>query len=135
MVPATTYSAPAVALTGDGIRFDGAQDVVKLDPVDSTGIQYLTFTGWAKISTDRNNYSTIFAIEDGAGHSTAYNEMITDSDGTTLSVYDHVTGDIANVQSMTVGTWYAFGFKITSGAWKSYVARKASLHRQRPRAH
>lgn len=121
MIPASTYSAPSVVLTGDAIRFDGAQDVVKLDPVDSTGVRFLTFTGWAKISVDRNNYSTVFCMEDGAGHSTAYNELITDSDGTTLSVYDHVTGDIANVQAMTVGTWYAFGFKVTSGAWKSYV--------------
>lgn len=121
MIPATTYSAPAIALTGDAIRFDGAQDVMKLDPVDSTGLLYCTITCWAKMSVDRNNYSTIFAIEDGAGHSTAYNELITDSDGTTLSVYDHVTGDIANVQAMTVGTWYAIGFKITAGAWKSYI--------------
>ena len=121
MIPQSTYSAPSVVLTGDALRMDGAQDVMRLDYADSTGVLYCTVTCWAKISVDRNDYSTIFAIEDGAGHSTAYNELITDADGTTLSIYDHVTGDISNVQAMTVGTWYALGFKITASTWKSYV--------------
>jgi len=121
MIPQSTYSAPSIVLTGDALRMDGAQDVMRLDYADSTGLLYCTITCWAKMSVDRNNYSTIFAIEDGAGHSTKYNELITDADGVTLSVYDDVTGDIADVQTMTVGTWYAIGFKITSGAWKSYI--------------
>lgn len=117
--PAATYSAPSVAITGDAIRFDGAQDVMKLDPVDATGLIHTTMTCWVKLSVDTNSYQTVFAIEDGGGHSTAYNELITDADGTTLVVYDHV-GLQGTVLSMTVGTWYAVAIKFTAGAWKSY---------------
>lgn len=117
--PAATYSAPSVAITGDAIRFDGAQDVMKLDPVDATGLIHTTMTCWCKLSVDTNSYQTVFAIEDGAGHSTAYNELITDADGTTLVVYD-TAGLQGTVLSMTVGTWYALAIKFTAGAWKSY---------------
>lgn len=117
----TVYPRPLTSVQGNALRMDGPQDVMKLDPAVSNGVLYpITLTCWAYISVDRNNYSTIFAVEDGAGHSVKYNELITDTDGTTLSVYDDVTGDIANVVSMATGTWYAIAFKITNGAWKSY---------------
>lgn len=76
--------------------------------------------GWVKITTDRNDYSGVFAFEHG-GHSDYYAEAITDSNGTTLVVYDNAAIQ-ATFGSLTVNTWYFWGMKVgASGALTAYL--------------
>jgi hypothetical protein len=60
-----------------------------------------TVCGWFKISTDRNDYSTLWSLDNGTGDM----ELIqTDSDGTTLGAY--LDYDAGNIVAMTAGVWY-----------------------------
>ena len=45
-----------------------------------------TVCGWASLTTDRNNYQILSSIDNG---STQYAEIGTDSDGTTLYIFNH----------------------------------------------
>lgn len=74
-----------------------------------------TFCCWARLATDRNTFTAIYSIQDTADHSTEYNEIITETDGTTLAFYDHITGSVATFGSMTVGTWYFIAASLASG--------------------
>lgn len=62
----------------------------------------LTVCGWFQIVTDRNDYSTIFSIDNGTGDNWL---MQTGVDGTTMNtVFDATTQQ--SMGAMTVGTWY-----------------------------
>ena len=115
-LPGWKLYAPA---TNNAFRISGEQDVVQLST--KPNVSGITMACWARITTDRNDYSAIFTIETGAGHSTEYNELITESDGTTLSVYDHVTGNIGTVGVMTVGTWYKVAIVFKAGSYDAYI--------------
>lgn len=118
--PTVVQNAP-----NNAFRISGEQDALMLATVPNTNS--ITFVGWARIVTDRNTYSSIFSIETGPGHSTEWNELITETDGTTLSVYDHVTGNVGTVGVMTVGVWYRVAIVFGPGtAWKSYFGTEGS---------
>jgi hypothetical protein len=109
----------------NAFRISGEQDALMLATQPNTNS--VTFVGWARIVTDRNTFSSIFSIETGPGHSTEWNELITETDGTTLSVYDHVTGNVGTVGVMTVGVWYRVAIVFGPGtAWKSYFGTEGS---------
>jgi hypothetical protein len=103
---------------GDALRISATDDPLKLGTV--TGAYPVTMVCWAKRRADRNTYSAIFTIEDSDAHSTEYNELITDSDGTTLVVYDHVTGIVGTVGTLVADTWYKLAFVVTANAFKVY---------------
>ena len=107
----------------NAFRISGEQDVLQL--ATKTGTQSVTFTGWVKLSADRNTYSAIFTIEEGVGHSTAYNELITDGDGTTLVVYD--TNDICGtVGTLTQGTWHKVAWVVSNGTFSAYFGTQGT---------
>lgn len=81
----------------------------------------LTVCGWFKISTDRNDYSTIFSIDNGTSDNWL---MQAGADGTTMStVFDATTQQ--GIGSMTVGTWY-FICLATAGTTGNIYYRTAS---------
>lgn len=101
----------------NAFRISGEQDVLQL--ATRTSAYPATFIGWVKMRADRNAYSAIFTIEEGAGHSTSYNELITDSDGTTLVVYD--TNDICGtVGTLTQDVWYKLAWVVGNGTFSVY---------------
>lgn len=71
--------------------------------------------GWLRIDVDRNYYQGFFAVERPPGHTTQYTELITDIDGTTLTVFDHVTGNVLTLGALTVGAWYWAGMSVSAG--------------------
>jgi hypothetical protein len=65
-----------------------------------------SMTCWVKITVDRNANSAAWLLINTAG--TEYLGLFTDSDGTTMDLFD--TGTIAATgPNMTVGTWYFLG--------------------------
>ncbi len=117
--------APVVdyTLPNNAVRFDTLADTVRLSTLPGAS-QPLTFAGWFRPVVDLNNYSSIFALENAAA--TQYNELITEVDGTTLALYDHVAGSRATVGVMTVGTWYRIAVVFTSGAFAAYIGTEGS---------
>lgn len=73
--------------------------------------------GWVKLSADRNTYSCVFSFENGA----QFIELITDPTGTTLALFDHVSGQVATFGTLTVGTAYKVGLWIGSGTYKVWL--------------
>ena len=67
----------------------------------------LSFCGWFRLTSDRNDYQNFFFSEHvGFGSQDIF--LSTDSDGTTLKLFDgsaSLTG-----ANLTVGTWYFIGF-------------------------
>jgi hypothetical protein len=83
-----------------------------------------TMFGRFRIVTDRNDYSGAMAYEE-AGHSTAYNELITNSDGTTMAFYDDTNS--TNVGAMTVGTWYTLALRCgPAGAAAAFIGAEGA---------
>lgn len=81
----------------------------------------LTVCAWVKIVTDRNDYSTIFSVDNGTGDNWL---MQTDADGTTLSFVGDATTQ-QGIGSMTVGTWYFIALA-TAGASGTIYYRTAA---------
>lgn len=82
----------------------------------------LSACGWISLDGDRNYYQGFFAIERPPGHTTQYTELITDIDGTTLAVYDHVTGNVLTLGSLTLGAWYWVGISVAAaGVLTAYI--------------
>lgn len=67
---------------------------------------------WAKPYVDRNNYSGVLAFEH-SGHSDAYVEIISDSDGTTPNVF-HASGNFAMGASWTLNLWNCWIVRVTT---------------------
>lgn len=65
-----------------------------------------SMSGWVKIVTDRNGFSTFLAIDNGTGDATI---LGTDTDGVTMNLANE-TGPFVTGTAMTVGSWYWFGF-------------------------
>lgn len=86
------------------VRFDADGEDYTSTSSPPTG--NFTVTCWAKISVDRNTFTTIWASDNGTG------DLIylqTQANGTTVQVWDDasvVTGAVA----LTVGTWYRIAF-------------------------
>lgn len=101
------------------IRLDAGLDLLRptTKPASPTAV---TFCGWAKRIVDRNNYSAIFTLEYPAGHSTEQNEIITDSDGTTLKFYDHSGGFRFTLGTLTANTWFFIAAAIGNGTVTTY---------------
>jgi len=107
----------------NALRIDGEQDVLKL--ATRSGRYPVTMLCWARIVTDRNTYSAILTVEYGVDHSTEYNELVTDSDGTTLVMCDH--GSLwSTVGTMVVGTWHKVAFVITAGHVDCYFGTEGT---------
>ena len=103
---------------GNALRMSGSEDVLELGV--PSNISPVTFVAWVKRVGDRNTYSCIFSLENDPGHSTEYNELITDSDGTTLVVYDHSAGLVGTVGTLTANVWYKVAWVIGSGTTTVY---------------
>ena len=82
------------------VRFDADGENYTSTSSPPTGSY--TVLCWAKLSTDRNTFSTIWASDSST---TNYQYIQTDSDGTSLRAW-HSDGSAITGPSMTVGTWY-----------------------------
>jgi hypothetical protein len=80
------------------IRFNGSTDLLSRASLVASPF---TAMGWGKITTDRNNNSTFFAVGEASG--AGYYAARTASDGTTLEFYNE---DEFPQSALTVGTWY-----------------------------
>jgi hypothetical protein len=87
------------------VRFDAAESYNATLTLGSQA--NYTFSCWAKVSVDRNNWSAIWSFDQNMD-GTAF-ILQTDSDGTTVKVYDDNVGNfIVTGPNVTVGTWYYF---------------------------
>lgn len=75
---------------------------------------------WAKLSVDRNTWSTLWSLDNGTGD---VDVVQTDSDGTTLELFSD--GNNPQFVAMTVGTWYFVGVS-RSGTGGTAYYRAAS---------
>lgn len=103
------------------LLIDGEQDVLQLST--RSNINAVTMLGWAKLVSDTNDFGGIFTMEEGPGHSDGFNELIVDSNGTTLAVYDHNGGGTnrGTAGTMVVGTWHKVAIVFTSSTvFKTY---------------
>lgn len=124
----------STSVTNNAIRFASQVDPFSIgDDFFATGLTPtpaypLTVVMWAKLHTvpSGGNYGGLFSIEEGGGHSTTFNEIILDQNSNTLVVFDHVTGVVGTVGTMTVGTWYKVALKLESGAYTAYLGAKGS---------
>lgn len=105
--PAQQCTQATGTLTTTAVSFDDQQDRLVVPntawPASTTS---WTFASWVRLAVDRDEYSAFFTIEQPAGHSTEYNELVTLGDGTTLTLWDHSTGAAITLGQLTVGTWY-----------------------------
>lgn len=79
----------------------------------------VSFTCWAYITTDRNDFSNITIAYNGAEGAATELGLGSDTDGTTMLLFDSVF-DVMNGPNMTVGTWYCFGVVANGTAWSLY---------------
>jgi hypothetical protein len=98
----------AVRFTADG------QDLTRSLSLGS--LSAFTMACWAKISTDRNSFTTIINVDGGS------NEWVvqTTSDGTTLLATDGNTTTTPNI-ALTAGVWYYIALTMSSGTATLYV--------------
>ncbi|MFT3711859.1 MAG: hypothetical protein QM817_29825 [Archangium sp.] len=105
--PTQTCTLGTGAVPTTAVSFDDQQDrLVVPNTAWPTSTTNWTFAAWVRLAVDRNEYSAFFTIEQPAGHSTEYNELVTLSDGTTLVLWDHNNGTVLTLGQMTLGTWY-----------------------------
>lgn len=73
-----------------------------------------TVTCWAKVSSDRNTWSAVWASDSSMSN---YVYLATDSDGTTMKAWTQVSGNDREITgpNMTVGTWYRLAL-VVNGA-------------------
>ncbi|MFI6904893.1 hypothetical protein ACIBKY_26770 [Nonomuraea sp. NPDC050394] len=91
------------------VRFDAdGEDYVRTVTIGSTSTFSLCF--WAKLSVDRNNYSTFLCLDDD---STSDLLVIgASSDGTTLFISTEAAAE--DLTALTVGTWYFVGVSVNA---------------------
>lgn len=83
-------------------RFDAATDAYRATTGLPTGGTY-TVTCWANLLVDRDDYSGVWGLDDGVASGLW---LQTDSDGTTLGVFDTPAATHLGATAVTVGTWY-----------------------------
>jgi hypothetical protein len=109
------------------VRFDAAESY---NTTLTLGAQAnYTFSCWAKITTDRNAFSTVWSFDQNMDGSMF--GLQTDTDGTTMKVYDDaVSSFVATGPNMTVGVWYYFCVAVagTSGTlyWRAATTQALS---------
>lgn len=77
-----------------------------------------TVTFWAYLTVDQNNFVGLFRLQ-----TTGAEVLIdTDSDGTTLKVWDDVSNAAGfGAFAMSIGTWYQVGLVVNGAAATSYI--------------
>lgn len=70
-----------------------------------------TMMCWAYLSVDRNDFSCMLAMENAATSATRWYELVTDSDGTTITF--STSGGTIAMGTVTVGTWHRFAVGIS----------------------
>lgn len=116
--------AVANQCTSTAVGFDDQQDRLEVPsgawPASTSS---WTFASWIRINVDRDQASAFFTIESPVGHSTEYNELTTDDDGTTLTFWDHENGAAITLGTLTPGTWYFVAVSVgPGGALKTYLS-------------
>ncbi|GAA0969704.1 hypothetical protein GCM10009555_017310 [Acrocarpospora macrocephala] len=102
------------------IRFDA--DGEDFTRALSLGSQtQLTVTGWFKISVDRGQFTTLWAVAESDFDS--FLMLAADGTGTGLQVINHTNGTA--LTTLTVGTWYFVGVAI-NGTSQTILVRSAS---------
>jgi hypothetical protein len=98
------------------LRMDAVADSLKLGTNPTSSTSY-TALGWAKIRVDRNNYSGIFVVENSGA--SQFQELMTDVDGTSLKVFDHV-GLNLTVGTMVVDTYHKVAISVSGTTVSAY---------------
>lgn len=109
------------------VRFSGSgQDYTR---TISLGAQsQWSVSCWVKITTDRNDWSTAWSLDQDSGGRLGFTTLRTDTDGTTLLFVandDDVTNVSKTIRALTVGTWYYVGISV-NGANGIAVSRAAT---------
>jgi hypothetical protein len=82
---------------------------------------------WAKISSDRNTFSTIWDLSNANVFVPEYYVLETQSDGTTMTISTNTT--VLKTRALTVGTWYFFGVSVNgvNGTWVTRAIDETSF--------
>lgn len=119
-VPITGTAATLTATLRSALRISGEQDVPQVQT--RSGRFPVTMLGWFYAVSSRSGaYMGLLSLEEGPGHSTAYNEVGIESGA--FTVYDHNTGLLASAGTASTGVWYKVAFVVTSGAFELYVGQ------------
>lgn len=94
-----------------------------------------TACGWAMLSADRNDYSTVFSLDDA---SSRYFLIETDSDGTTLALVDNT--QVGALTAVNVNEWFfwalwasalgtggAYVWRSSTGGWSSKTSNRTGF--------
>lgn len=85
------------------VRFDAAESYNVTLTLGSQSA--FTIACWVKLSVDRNTFSSPWSTDNGSEGFI----LGTDSDGTTMKVYDDIAGAfVVSGPNMTIGAWYFF---------------------------
>jgi hypothetical protein len=103
------------------VRFDSATDRISFAgtvPDPSSGI---TLLGWAYVSTDRNDFSTMARLHASSGASTTAT-FATGSEGLAGPGYFTGGGSVTNATGFAVGEWRKVAISCTGTTGRCYVA-------------
>lgn len=95
------------------VRFSGANQFYTA-ALGLGAVTQIAVTCWVKLAADRNNFSTVWNIDNNS-MSSSIRGLQTASDGTTMEIYYHngpLTISGGTKPSLTVGTWYYFAVNI-----------------------
>jgi hypothetical protein len=109
------------------VRFTATGQTYTVTPTLGSQSSY-SFSCWAKITTDRNDFSTFFSFDQNVTSSSYI--LQTDATGTQVILYDDaIGGNLASGPNMTVGSWYYFCVSVagTTGRLYSKIATATSL--------
>jgi hypothetical protein len=101
------------------LRFDALTDAAQVSVPGLSGGAF-TMTGWAYLTSDRNDYSGLASLESAAGPAVALSTKI---DGTTFTAWDNAgteAGALGTI-SATVATWYRFAVVQNAGTESLYI--------------
>lgn len=106
-----------------GIRLDNSADQLAVASGPTNAV--LTAIFFAKISVDRNNFSTVLNL---GSSTTNYVVFQTDSNGTTMQMWLNGAGITVNTSgiNMVVGRWYAFAGVIASTISRTFYWKLAT---------
>jgi hypothetical protein len=91
------------------VRFDASNEFYTRTVTIGT-VSAFTVCCWVKISTDRNNFSTVWCLDNNS--TLNYQVLQTNTDGTTLMLFTD-SGSQRTVGALSVGTWYFVGVAVS----------------------
>lgn len=125
-VTATPVAGEGGGGSGDAVRFSETGDMLTRSETgpDPSATGY-TVTLWAYLSTDRNDYSTLFRYG-GTGGGSSLVCIETEADGTALWMFSVATTPINSTLAMTPGAWHRIAYTVAADATAHFYTAAAT---------